>query len=382
MSFQARRGRVLTRFLPVLVWLLAVGCVVSLFSYRKSRFACVGIAGSQTCVFTAPDSGWLVSLPVHLYQQVHRGQLLAVLRMTSAGEAEHLRAEMEAEKAAALADLAYRKMQAEQMIRQLAGEQSRERMEQLYRDHQLALDVERGRLLVLEIQSRMETAKIQLKDLEMEKQVLGELLAKQAIEPYELQKVQVQAEALSVQIAQDEQQLQQAQESLKAAQGRLEAFRTSLDFPADSFFSLEPLQKAIALQEKRLEELKPPTLDVPLEAPFDGIVISIGCLAGQTFSKDMPLLTLVSPSVEYITAWLDPSSCHFVKPHQPVEVIKTSSPPKVLRSEIAEVGPAVELMPERLWKNPSVPEWGRPIRIPVHPDMQLIPNELVGIRGI
>ncbi|HOQ03615.1 MAG TPA: HlyD family efflux transporter periplasmic adaptor subunit [Anaerohalosphaeraceae bacterium] len=368
--------------LPVLVWLAAVGAVCFLFVYRNSRFTTVGIADAQTCVFTAPDSGWLISMPVHLYQQVHQGQPLAVLRLVPPAEIERTRAQVEAEKAAVLAELEYRKIQVEQMLRQLAGDQSREQMEQLYREHQVALDAEKTRLLILEIQSRLEPARIQLKDLETEKKVLENLLAKKAIEPYELQKVTVQAEALAAQIAQDERQLVEARQDLEAIQSRLEAFRASSRFSSEQMLSLEPLQKAIALQEKRLEELSAIDFDVVLEAPFDGIVASIGCAVGQTVSKDMPILTLAAPSADFVTAWVPQEQSGSVTLHQPVEIIKMSSPRKVLRSEVAEMGPMVELMPERLWKNPSIPEWGRPVRIPVHPEMQLIPNELVGIRGI
>jgi len=382
MSFQKRTGRVLTGVLPVLVWLAAVGAVCFLFVYRNSRFTTVGIANAQTCVFTAPDSGWLISMPVHLYQQVHQGQPLAVLRLVPPTEIERARAQVEAEKAAVLAELEYRKLQVEQMLRQLAGDQSREQMEQLYREHQVALDAEKTRLLILEIQSRLEPARIQLKDLETEKKVLENLLAKKAIEPYELQKVSVQAEALAAQIAQDERQLVEARQDLEAIQSRLQAFRASSRLSSEQMLSLEPLQKAIALQEKRLEELSAIDFDVVLEAPFDGIVASIGCAVGQTVSKDMPILTLAAPSADFVTAWVPQEQSGSVTLHQPVEIIKMSSPRKVLRSEVAEMGPMVELMPERLWKNPSVPEWGRPVRIPVHPEMQLLPNELVGVRGI
>lgn len=382
MSFQKRTGHVLTNVLPILVWLAAAGAVCFLFVYRNSRFTTVGIANAQTCIFTAPDSGWLISMPVHLYQQVRQGQPLAVLRLLPPAEIERARAQVEAERAAVLAELEYRKIQVEQMLRQMAGNQSREQREQLYREHQIALDAEKTQLLILEIQSRLEPARIQLKDLETEKQVLGDLLAKKAIEPYELQKVQVQAEALAAQIAQDEQQLLEAKQELETLKGRLETFRASAGVSPEQMLSLEPLQKAVALQEKRLEELSAIDFDVVLEAPFDGIVASIGCAVGQTVSKDMPILTLAAPSVDYVTAWVPQEQTGSFTLHQPVEIIKMSSPQKVLRSEVAEIGPMVELMPERLWKNPSVPEWGRPVRIPVHPELQLVPNELVGIRGI
>jgi len=40
------------------------------------------------------------------------------------------------------------------------------------------------------------------------------------------------------------------------------------------------------------------------------------------------------------------------------------------------------LMPERLWVNPNIPEWGRPILIKIPPGLELVPGELVGVRGL
>lgn len=379
---EKRKGRILVRILPVFVWMLAVAGVAALYIHRVASFQVVGIATSQTCIFTAPDSGFLVSLPVQLHQEVYRGQRLAVLRLISDAEVRYTQAQFEAEKAAALAELEHLKVQAAAAGQEYILDQSQGEIEVLYRDHQLALDVEKARLLVLEIQTILEPAKIQLKDLELEKQALADLLDKKAIEPYELQKVEFQAAALAEQIAQEELRLEQSRQDLETAAGRLETFRASRPAPAQTVVSLEPLQRAISLQEKRLAELFKPDFDIVLEAPFDGVVSSICYSAGQTMIRDLPILTVTAPVPEHIVAWLDQSRSGMLELHQPVELVKTSSPRRVMRSEISQIGPAIELMPERLWQNPSVPQWGRPILIPVHPDMQLVPNEIIGVRGI
>jgi len=370
------------RLLQVLVWLLAAAAVGFLFVYRHSRFTAVGIAEAPACTFTAPDSGWLVSLPVHLYQEVRQGQRLAVLRAVPEGEIRYTQAQFEAERASTAAQLEHLKIQAEMLERQMAQDYSEEQTERLYRDHQMALDVEKLRLLILEIQSVVEPLKIQLKDLELEKQALSDLVSKKAIEPYELQKVQAAAEALQTQIVQEEQRMQQAREDLEAAGLRLKEFRVSYPLPADNAVSLEPLRTAIAEQEKRLAKLFAPSFDIILEAPFDGVISSICYTAGQTVMKDMPILTLTAPAADFVVAWVEQERGGLLTLRQPVEVVKTSVPRKILRSEIAEIGPTLELIPERLWKNPALPEWGRPVRIPIPPQMQLIPNELVGVRGI
>jgi hypothetical protein len=64
-----------------------------------------------------------------------------------------------------------------------------------------------------------------------------------------------------------------------------------------------------------------------------------------------------------------------------VEVVKTSPPAKIAASEIRQVGPTLELLPQRLWRNPTVPQWGRPVLIEIPPGLNLVPGEIVGIRG-
>jgi hypothetical protein len=39
-------------------------------------------------------------------------------------------------------------------------------------------------------------------------------------------------------------------------------------------------------------------------------------------------------------------------------------------------------MPERLWRNPNLPQYGLPVLIKIPPGMELVPGELVGVRGL
>ena len=112
------------------------------------------------------------------------------------------------------------------------------------------------------------------------------------------------------------------------------------------------------------------------------MVSGICYVAGQTVIKDLPILTVTAPVPDHVLAWVNQNRSGALRPHLPVELVKTSFPRRMMRSEISQVGPASELMPERLWQDPRVPQWGRPIVIPVHPDMQILPNEIVGVRGI
>jgi hypothetical protein len=65
-----------------------------------------------------------------------------------------------------------------------------------------------------------------------------------------------------------------------------------------------------------------------------------------------------------------------------VELVKTSLPPQVAASKIVDIGPTVELIPQRLWRNPNVPQWGLPVLVEIPPGLKLVPGEVVGIRGL
>jgi hypothetical protein len=67
-----------------------------------------------------------------------------------------------------------------------------------------------------------------------------------------------------------------------------------------------------------------------------------------------------------------------------VELMKKGESEKIeiARSQITYIGPIVEQIPARLWRNQNIPEWGRPFLIKAPPQMKLITGELVGIRRL
>ena len=71
-----------------------------------------------------------------------------------------------------------------------------------------------------------------------------------------------------------------------------------------------------------------------------------------------------------------------VREQKAVEVAKSGNPSQKARCEIAYVGPTLELMPERLWRNPNIPQWGWPVVIKIPERMELISGELVGVRAL
>jgi multidrug resistance efflux pump len=214
--------------------------------------------------------------------------------------------------------------------------------------------------------------------------VLEELLGKQAVDLYEVQKIRIEHNSLASKVKAEEELLTQAQTDLNQAQERLAQYTASA--PAESTEPirrrLEPYDKAIAVQEKYMEELTAPSYLWTVKAEFDGVVGTIACAEGQAVTTEIPILTITSPAAEYVTVWLDSQQAGLIREKMPVEIIKTTAPRAVFHAEVASMGSAFELLPEQLWKTAGIPQWGRPVRIPVSAEMRLLGNEIVGVHGL
>jgi hypothetical protein len=157
--------------------------------------------------------------------------------------------------------------------------------------------------------------------------------------------------------------LTQAQNAYQDAQLRKDQFEQSN--PVSPYFSdreLAPTRKAILVQEKRLAELIKQRGIIVLTAPFDGIVNTLDYKAIKT--------------------WVSQKSMSRFSINTKVEIVSLDSPQQRFVSQISHMSPSLELIPQRLWRSPTIPEWGRSILIPIHPDFTCVHNEVVGIRTI
>ena len=93
-------------------------------------------------------------------------------------------------------------------------------------------------------------------------------------------------------------------------------------------------------------------------------------------------MTITSPVADYITVWVDQRQVGIVHEKMPVDIVKTTAPHAVYKAEVASMGSAFEQIPQQLWKSPNVPQWGRPVRISVSPELGLLGNEVVGVYGL
>jgi multidrug efflux pump subunit AcrA (membrane-fusion protein) len=381
-------GRLNLHIMPALIWLVAVICVAGLFQHRWQRFEIVGVAQGQVREVAAAVTGRLKTVSVELFETVQRGQVLATLDdellnvqiATISAEIERLQAELNA-----TLDL-------------LATEEADRQTNWVGTYRRFCFDAEQARLSTLQLKTQLETDRMMLVNLELDVKVSSQLLAKDAIAPYELDKAKAAYDALVTQIRENKNLMTQYEQDLQTASQRRDEFAQSRPANRSIDEALNPIRKAIKVQEGLINELSAQRVELVLKAPIDGVVIQIRGRAnevalhrpgegilhkpGEIVLAGETILTITETRPTEIIAYADESQTGQIKANMKVELVKNNPPAQIAKSQIIHVGPAIEPVPMRLLRNINVPQWGRPFLVKIPPGLELTPGELVGIRGL
>jgi multidrug resistance efflux pump len=356
--------------------LAVLGCVVALFRHRTRRFEVVGLAQAELYQVAATCTGRLREVPVQLFEKVDAGQTLAVVETVL--DNEHVEAELEV----ARAEIHHLQAQLTAMAGQLQAEAANLDTDQIAATRRYAVDVEAARLRILEFKTQLETDRMTLRDLALEVETARELVEKDAVAPYELQKAQAQYDALAKQVQENENVLRQATVDFLLAEQRRNDFakRQPEHPPLDS--ALEVVRQATTVQQKRVEALLARHIPVELKCPYAGVVSQIWRRSGEALQAGEALITVAQAAPTEVVAYVKEKQIGQVSENLRVELVKSNRPEQVAVSQVVYVGPVMELMPERLWQNPNLPQYGLPVLIKIPPGMELVPGELVGVRGL
>ncbi len=133
----------------------------------------------------------------------------------------------------------------------------------------------------------------------------------------------------------------------------------------------------------QIEALKPRE-KLELTAPIDGVVSQIMHWPGEAILASEPILTITEIKPTEIIAYAVEGQVNQIQKGMAVELIIKNESKKIeiASSQITYIGPAVEQLPPRLWRNQNIPEWGRPFLIKAPPQLKLITGEVVGIRRL
>ena len=127
------------------------------------------------------------------------------------------------------------------------------------------------------------------------------------------------------------------------------------------------------LTERRSKKLNFPN------CPVLGQVSQMLCSTGQSVIPGEPIMMIAERSVREIVAYLSESDGRRITLDTPVMVTSRNQPGMTAESVVIRVGPTIQALPQRLWRDPALPDYGRAVVIAAAPAMALTPGELVDV---
>jgi len=379
-------------FLPIMVWLGAVACVFVLLLHRTQRFEVLGIAQGQVRQIAANCTGRLKSVHVQLFDKVNVGDTVAVIDTVLDNE------DLQSQLDTITAEIEHLMAQLGPIQDTLLAEQADRQANQIADKRRFAIDVENARLEILRTNALLASDRILLENLAFEVKITQDLLEKKAVAPYELLKIRVEHDALAKKIEENQNLLEQAKSNLQQNLQRSDEYDELQLYNPSVDNALDVIRKAIKVQEQLMNEIMVIREPLVLEAPIDGIIIPIQGNAnevnlrrpgenvllrpGEVVMPGEPIFVIAQSEPDEIIAYVSGNQLGHVKKGMVVQLIKNRRPEQIAKAHVKYLCPTMELMPERLWLNPTIPQWGRPVLIEIPVGLNLVPGELVGIRGL
>jgi len=392
--------------LPFVVWVGAIACVVVLFSHRSKRYEILGVAQAPMYQIAANCDGRLVSLNVKLFDKVKMGQVLAVVNTVL--DNEPLGPELEAELAALKAQAAQIAAESKAARAEYVAKVDNLKAEWVAERRPFATNVSDAELRVLELTTEIETDQRLWEELDVDikRFIIEGRLDVNDVAVYELQLLKAQQATIAKRIEYNKRTREQLQREVKAAvaresefKGNHEPYLGTSDEAAEEVIAkqMEALERQMDVVLVQLDSLKRREA-VELRSPVDGIVVPIHGnanevtlqragenllrRAGEVVAAGDPIFAVVEVQPREVVAYVNERELGSVREGKVVELVKNTEPPQIAKSQVTYVSPVVEQIPERLWLNPAIPQWGQPVVIEIPSGMRVISGELVGIRGI
>lgn len=358
------------RTMPLIVWSACVLIVAMMLLGRASRFEYLGLAQATEYPISPVATGTIEAVVVDIYDRVDVGEMVATLDdsrllasiATSSAKLVKLQAELEATRATLLTNEG-------QGMANWAADLRR-----------FQADEQKRRLDVLSLRVVHEERQIELERMEIEKQRARELYDAGVIAETLWDQARLERDEVRQGLEEGQVLLEQTEAEYFAAKSRREEYETGL--PSKDWMDpiLRPLQEAIEVESRRLDEIDVRRQALVLRSPVAGQVSDILCRRGQSVRPGEPVVVVAEGSVREIVAFLTEDDGRDIAPSTPVMVSTRGGGGTVSESVVIRVGPSIQEMPPRLWRNPRRPDYGRAVVIAAVPGMRLTPGELVNVK--
>jgi multidrug resistance efflux pump len=318
----------------------------------------------------SPVDGEIIGLPgkpLALFDEVRQGQLVALLDDRAALA---LLSRMQD-------DLSRLNIDLETTILAANDRQVSLKAESLREARGLALDIEKLRLGIVERQGLVETDKVELDRLVAKCDAVRPLVEKGIEAGLTLLDLEMQRDVVKQRIEANRRTLSEAETQKAAGDERMKSFPAVV--AEDIQKLVAPIRQAISAQETRVQEIKRLLASREVRAPIGGTVTAIYSYPGQNIAAGGAILTIAGAESQCILSYVREGQRVRPAVGMSVSVQARTIPRDTGWASIERVGPQIEPVPPHHLRDPKVPEWGLPVRIPVPAGLKLRPGELVDI---
>jgi multidrug resistance efflux pump len=353
------------RLIPVAVWILAVIIVLFLSSRKVSDVEVMGIIETQDMPVIAVRDGKIQEMMVDIFDPVQKNQTLALLEDASLrteflileSDLRRLRFEWEAKK-----DQWEKSPQAPS--NKLSLSKLNELKAQLdYTERSIMKEIDKYNLARLGLL------------FERQKRLVDDKIA--GPEPFESLKLEM--ESLSEIMKSHEDMLDVLKARIQEAR-RQSGSRAESSEDATWEKWIQAFGEEMKKMESRLLELAQKKNSVEIKAPVSGVVSRIFCKTGDALLSGNPLLNIMLGDSVKAMAYVKEDQLLDITPGSEVKVFSRIRPGENFKAAVLKAGPRMEEMPQRLWRAPSIPEWGLPVIVGNLPFDMFRPGELVEIQ--
>ena len=371
--WRRRRRWLVTRGLPTVTWLVAIGAAVLLYQHIGLTGSVTGFADDQPVTLAHSEVGVVRDLHVQLYDQVARGQVLLTMddrqeRIQLGAiekDIERLSAEVLAEQARLTADNARAEAEVDDLVRRFAIDREAAHIEYLT---QLMADAR---------------DRITLRGLKVEYEIVRSL-HEQANAPYrELNDIQTEAESLETAITENQPVLARSKEAFEEADRRWAEYTQHAEVANAYEPALTPLRLAVEVRRRDLEEVVRQIDMHVLRAPIDGQVTTLLAHVGDHVQPGATLATVSPTSTNLVVAYLPEQMALATNVGAPVSVdcaAMSGDGPRRYAGTVVSMSAAVAQLPQRCWPTPTYPTWGRGLVVALSDNARLMPGEAVTVR--
>lgn len=357
------------RWLPILVWSGAVLLTSRLFDMRQSSFEYVGMATVNDYVISAPQDAIIDTLVVASFQEVTKGQVVATL------DSRLLQAQLQT------AQLEAQRLTADRQAvlnawATLAANTARDFAKDARR---FKMDLTSLRLDALSVNTKLALAQIAAQRAQLAYERSHTLSQSQVSPLAKTEDLELAWRELQAQISRYQAHLMQLSLSSEEATQRLDQFLASTPGVVHYDSKQLALDLSIAVQASRVKEWLVRSETLVLRAPAGGVVRAVLASPGRSVVLGEPLLS-ITPHAPYALIFYQPQ--HDPKPIAlgAIVEVRRLGGMIIAMSQVTALGTQIERLPESLWRDPTIPEYGQAVRLAPCLELELIPGDPISTR--